>query len=197
MAENKNEPVMVMNGKRFVAAYSARPFLEGMIETGAIIKTLKWSGEKEIPDYKLYQEKDGTYWCVRIGDIDVPWGFDSSVNGYWANGVVTVSRMNVGSEPFDGRGFPFVREGDVFYLYECELGDNGFYGFSIYMRGQLLNSLRKLAKGMTKEDFETKLSKDGANELKNLPEVQELLKEHRLDVKQVILHGIGEDKKEE
>lgn len=196
MADDKNKPVKVMNGKRFVAAYSVRPFLEGMSEEGVIFKKLKWSGETEIPDYKCYQEKDGTYWCVRVGDIDVPWGFGSDVNGYWANGVITVSRKNVGKEPFDGRGLPFVREGDVFYLYECELGDNGFYGFSIYMRERLLNSLRKLAKGMTKEAFEETLAKDGAAALAAIPEVRELLDEHKLVVKQVILHSVGEDKKE-
>ncbi|MBR4942743.1 MAG: hypothetical protein IKZ28_01820 [Clostridia bacterium] len=190
-----DKTVKLMNGKRFVAAYSRYPFEECMKKEGTIFKKLKWSDETEIPDYQcFYNEADKTYWCVRVGEIEIPWGFGADVNGeYWANGLILVSRQNVGKEPFDGRGLPFTTEGEVTYLYECELTDNGFKGFSIYMRERFLNAIKRMAKDLPQAEFEKAFS---AEALKKDKEVEEILSLHKLTLTKVILHGIGEQKQE-
>ncbi|MBO5363458.1 MAG: hypothetical protein J6A46_03940 [Clostridia bacterium] len=198
MKRNQNEPVKVMNGKPFVAAYSNRPFEEGMSAQGVLFKTLKWDDQTTIPDYQCYyDENTSKYWCVRVGDIDVPWGFGADENGYWANGLLSFSRKNMSEETFDGKGLPFERVGDVYYLYECELGDGGFYGFSVYIRDKMLDFLKQLAWRTSKEEFRKMIENNGVQTLMRIPKVRAFLNEHQLKLKGVVLHGIGIEEKKE
>ena len=58
--------VPVMNGKRFVAAYSEKAFVEA-------------KNSARYSDY-TFHELGGMNWCVRVGDIDVPFGFGGEGN---------------------------------------------------------------------------------------------------------------------
>lgn len=138
------EPISVMKcNKRFVAAYSEHPFTES---------------SKEFPDY-VFSSENGLYWCVRIGMIEIPWGFGEKGVGFSANGSVWLKRKNLSASlTFDGSGFKFIKVGNIFYLYELELGSDGFYGFSADMRDRLLPEIRKSAiEAGQKEVFKEKL----------------------------------------
>ena len=172
----KNKRVSVMRGKRFVAAYSAIPFVEAE-QTG--------KNERVYPDY-AFNELEGMYWAVRVGDIEVPWGFGKYDGmAFAANGNFLLSRKNVNAQAFYDKGLPFVKVGDVDYLYECELFADGFKGFSVYLRGRLLPFLLKIAKNATSEEFA-----EAAEKLKDDPDVQAILREFQLTFKAVTVKAV-------
>ena len=81
------------------------------------------------PNYALATEPgtdgDAPYtWCVRFGVIEVPWGIGADESGgFKAHGALYVSREMLDGSTFVGRGFEFVKRGEVNYLYESELID--------------------------------------------------------------------------
>lgn len=175
MLRKKVNPVRVMSGKRFVAAYTPLPIAEEQ-------------NRAQYPDY-AFGEVNGMSWCVRVGEIEVPWGFGKSEGlDYSASGSFTVSRRNLGAESFDGKGMPYVKCGEVFYLYECEIGDDGLRGFNIYLRNRLMPDLLRIAKKSTPETLEI-----GLCELGDDPDVIEVLDELGLDLIRVNLRKINKE----
>ena len=170
----RKKPITVMRGKKFVAAYSEYPFVEA--KSGA-----------DYPDFSFH-ESGGLYWCVRVGDIDIPWGIGGDDIGFKANGFVKVSRRNVSAVTFDGRGFEYKRVGDVFYLYESELGDDGFFGFSPFMQRFLIRAIKGIAKQSTDESFRANVER-----ISEVPEIAALLEEHKLIIRSVNIDMIATD----
>ncbi len=168
----KTKRVSVINGKRFIAAYSTKPFVEA-------------KKQNVFPDYCFY-ESDNLYWCLRVGDIEIPWGFGDDGRGYSANGSVIVSRRNVDASSLDGKGLPFIKEGDISYLYESEFINNTFEGYSMYLRDKLLVHIREIAKRVSAEEFPNILE----SSLKNDPEVAALLKLNMLMLKSVNIYRV-------
>ena len=165
-----------MNGKRFVAAYSEKAFVEA-------------KNSARYSDY-TFHELGGMNWCVRVGDIDVPFGFGDEGGGYSAYGTVTVSRKNVSAASFDGKGLPYVKEGDIFYLYESEYNGDVYEGFSTFMRDKLTAHVTRIAATSSAEEFEAEVNKLG-----EIPAVRELLDEHKLKIKSVTVENITKTNK--
>lgn len=175
MLWNRKKRIPVMCGKRFVAAFSESPFVEE--RDGA-----------RYPDYSFHTV-EGMHWCVRIGDIEVPWGFAPDEHagiGFSAFGVITVSRRNVSAVTFDGRGLPYVRRGEIFYLFENEF-ENGFFGFSIYLRDRLLGSIKALAADKTADAF-----REALPALDRLEAVRRTLDEHKLVFKEIRIQRVNQ-----
>ena len=167
----RKQPISVMGSKRFVAAYSEYPFTEA--NNGA-----------DYPDYSFHKVGN-LYWCVRVGDIDVPWGFGDESIGFRANGTVKISRRNVSAVTFDGRGFDYKRAGEINYLYESELGANGFVGFVPYVQRTVIRCLKEIASKSGMEKFTKELSYLGESR-----EMAALLDEHKLVLKTVTIDHI-------
>ena len=165
----KIEPVRVMCGLPFIAAYSEHPFTESL-------------NHAAYPDYE-FCEMDGLHWCVRVGEMQIPWGFGvDATKRYCANGYLVLSRQNVNAEPFHGKGLPYVRRGKIFYLYECELIDDSLRGFFVFVRSRLLPYVVAIAKKTDPERLQ--------DELKTLPmisEVMQFLNVHHLTMKNVVV----------
>ena len=180
--------VSVMNGKRFIAAYSAAPFAE-----------LESKGASSYPDYAFCDSKKDRgvlHWCLRRGRIEIPWGITFHEGECSANGSLFVSRLNVDETSFYGEGLPFVKESvdgvDVWYLYECEFTGNGFSGFAVYMRECLLPYLRRVAEKTGVEGFRAAVetTQESECELMRLCGFAAKLSEHRLKFEQVIVHDV-------
>jgi hypothetical protein len=168
----KSKRVSVINGKCFIAAYSTKPFAES-------------KKQSLYPDYSFY-ESDGLYWCVRVGNIEIPWGFGDDGNGYCANGSAIVSRRNVDASSIDGKGFPFTKEGEIYYLYESEFTGNSFEGFSMYMRDALLVYIREIAGRFNAQEFPSALE----SALRDDPRVADLMNANMLTLKSVRIEKI-------
>ena len=167
--KRKKKAVRVMNGKSFIAAYSELPFEEAQ--------------GSQYPDYSFHTVGEMN-WCVRIGDITVGWGFGKRDAPFVANGTLTVSRRNVSAVSFHGRGLPYVREGDIYYLYE---GENTANGFAEYLRVKICEGLKEIARRSTSETFRQEVQALG-----DLPEMQRLLDEHKLVLKSVSVDRVVE-----
>lgn len=163
----RKKRISVMNGKRFIAAYSSKPFAES-------------KKQNSYPNYYFY-EADGLYYCIRIGEFEIGWGIGDNSRGYSANGSVIVSRRNVDASSLDGKGLPFVKEGDISYLYESEFTGNSFEGYSVYLRDELLCIIRETADRSSPEDFPKALE----SALREDPRVSALMKSNMLTVKSV------------
>ena len=163
--------VSVMNGKPFVCAYSKRRFREAC-HTGIY------------PDHTFHSQGD-MHWCVRVGDITVPWGFGDCGGGYSANGTVTLSRLNVDEASFCGRGLPFRKDGEIFYLYESELTETGFEGFAPFIRDRIVPHLKILSHTVDERSFT-----QAVQGIRNNPDVIALMREHKLTVKTVTVDKI-------
>lgn len=171
--------VSVMNGKPFIAAYSDKRFKESKSRVAH-------------PDH-TFHDSDGAHWCVRVGDVKVPWGVGDQGKGYSANGTLTVSRLNVDEASFTGRGLPFVKEGDVFYLYEMIEGqDDEMIGFVPYIRDEVLKFFTGIASNTDADGFA-----EAVNGLKSDPDFTKLLMDHRLVLKGVTITKINIIKKGE
>jgi hypothetical protein len=93
----------------------------------------------------------------------------------------------VSAVSFDGRGLPYTKEGDVFYLYEHECDrDLNETGFAVYMRDKLTGPILKIAEQSSYEAFEEDISK-----LSEAPGVSEMLNELRLVIKSVRVNAKG------
>ena len=156
----------------FVAAYSELAFTEA-------------KNSAKYPDYSFHSV-GGMNWCVRVGEITVPWGFSARDAGFSSNGVFVVSRANVSAATFDQKGFSYVKKGEVYYLYENEMDDGGsFYGFSVYMRNLLLPELKKFAKEHSGDYFARNI-----DAFLQLDEVNKLLSAHRLKLVAVRINNV-------
>ena len=91
--------IPVMQAPRFFAAYSTHPFIEE-------------KDKARYPDY-AFEHLGGMYWCIRIGDINVPFGFGKRIDSFRASGLVTLSRRNVSAATVDGLGLPRVQVGEI------------------------------------------------------------------------------------
>ncbi len=166
----RKRAVTVMNGRGFVAAYSEHPFAEARARH---------------PDY-TFHEQDGTHWCIRVGDLQIPWGFCTE-DGLFANGVATVSRMNVNEASFTGRGLPYVREGEIFYLYESYFNESDeLKGFAPFLRERLAEIMREIAAESGEEGLRQGLKAMGERE-----DVRRLLREHRLELRSILVEQAG------
>lgn len=173
----KKKAVSVMNAKKFFVAYSEYPFLE----------------EKNgYPDYE-FQTVANLHYCVRVGDLNVPWGFGSYDGiGYAANGEIHFARKNVGVQTFHGKNLPYEKVGDVFYLPECEFYGEKYHGYTIYLRDHIIPIIKKIAKERDADGFERELSE----EFSRLEEVQQLMREHALMFKGVTIRKIVKEDEE-
>ena len=160
-----------MNSKRFIAAYSEHPFSES-------------KKQASYPDYYFYYA-DGLHWCVRVGEIEIPWGVRNQKSGYSANGSIFVSRRNVDASLFDGKGFPFKKIGKISYLYESEFTSGGFEGFADYIREKLIGCIYDLSDNVGPDEF--KIAMEG---LKDNPNVKSTLKEHMIEFKSVSISDL-------
>ena len=154
-------------GKPFIAAYSKKPFAES-----------KNSGD--YPDYRFFYS-GGLYWCVRIGNIDIPWGIADNGRGFCANGSITVSRLRVDATSIDGKGYPFVKKGNILYLFEYELSKFTFEGFTTRIRDQILVIIQRIADETSAENFPSKLE----NELRKDPGFNAILEANMLTLERV------------
>lgn len=162
--------VAVMNNRAFVAAFSSKPFKEA---------------KRAFPDYSFF-ESEGVFWCVRIGEFNIPWGFSSNGIGFSANGYIVVSRGNVDATSLDGKGLPFVKQGEVSYLYESEIIDDRFEGFSIYLRDALLRRIREIASTVDAKSFPLVIE----DSLRNDPDVIALFKSNMLTLKRINVRNL-------
>ena len=162
----KRTEVLGPQAAGFIAAYSERPFREE-------------KNKAQYPDYTFHKLKN-LYWCVRVGDIVIPWGFGRDQVGFAAHGSFTVSRRNVSAVTFDGRGLPYTRIGDVYYLLNENDGDGGC--FRDFMRDRLTPALQTVAAGMSPEEFRTAAL---CEPLAAIDAIAALLREHQLDLKTV------------
>lgn len=168
----KKKKVSAFNGKNFIAAYSSVPFTEA-------------KKPNAYPNYYFY-EADGLYWCIRIGEFEIGWGIGDDGRGYSANGSVIASRRNVDASSIYDKGLPFVKEGEISYLYESEFTGNTFEGYSIYLRDELLIPIREIAGKTSAQDFPKALEA----ELRNDPRVIWLMKSNMLTLKSVRVEKI-------
>ena len=114
--------------------------------------------DKQYPDLSFFED-NGLHWCVRIGDISIPWGLGA--DSFGASGVLNVARHNVNDSSFDRRGYRDYKTcGDVRYLFLSDFDGNDFYGFTIALRDRINPIIRDLAKGLSREEFEA-LAADG------------------------------------
>lgn len=162
----KRTPVLQPRASGFIAAYSETPFTEE-------------KKKARYPDY-TFHKLENLYWCVRVGDIEIPWGFGQAQVGFSAHGSVTVSRRNVSAVTFDGRGLPYTRIGNVHYLLNDSDDDAGC--FRSFMRDRLVPALQEAAAGMSPEEFRTAPLVDA---LAGIPAISALLNEHQLVLKTV------------
>ena len=172
----KKKSVSVFNGKSFIVAYSSIPFAEA-------------KKQNTYPNYYFY-EANGLYWCIRVGTFEVGWGFGDNGRGYSANGSIIVGRRNVDASSLDGKGLPFVKEGVISYLYESEFINNSFEGYTVYLRDELLISIREIADKTSAKDFQSVLE----SELRKDPRVATLMKSNMLILKSVRVEKITENR---
>ena len=166
------------------------PASPGFPYCAAFLPTLKsWQG-RSTPKPPVPKRSDGIHWCVRIGNIDIPWGIGDNGRGYAANGTITVSRLSVDSTNFNKKGLPYTRVGDVYYLYESEFTGNGFVGFAPYLRDRLLPHIINVADSSPATSFQGELD----TKLRENPELKMLLDSHNLTLEKVRVDRITNKK---
>ena len=166
----------VFQAKKFIVAYSSKPFCEAK--------------KRDIyPNYSFF-ESDGLYWCVRVGELEVPWGIGASSTGgrFSANGTIVVSRQNVDASSFDGKDLMFTKCGDIYYLYESELVNGRFEGYVIYLRDAFLATIGRIANNSEAKTFPDILEQS----LRDDPKFSSLLKEQMLVLKRVDVSKVTE-----
>ncbi len=162
----------VMCREPFVAAYSSEPFFE--MKDGA-----------SYPDY-VFDEHGGLYWCVRVGEIEIPWGFGDEALGFGANGSLIVKRRNVDAASFDMKGTPQARVGDISYVFVNRATERGREGLARYLEPRLIPIIKELASRCGHEGFA-----DAAR--RGLPENGELVRlldEHEMTPVSVYVRSV-------
>ena len=149
-----------------MAAYSAQPFMCKSAD----------------PNLRFYQDEEGRYWCLHIGDFNVEWGIGESLD-YKAHGVVTLTRKKV--KPVTFRDVPakmYITDGGICYLYlkntkyDEEMDDFVRCGYDPYIsEAILIPCIRELAKRVSYGEFPEEYKK-----LKWDPKINAFLKERGL-----------------
>ena len=152
----------VMCGEPFIAACSRYPFLES-------------KGGGSYPDY-VFDKYGGLYWCVRVGEIDIPWGFGDGSLGFGANGSITVRRRNVNAASLDMKGITHTQLGDVSYVFVNRLTPSGREGFARHLEPRLLPIIRDIARRHGHTGFKASC----AEELLRNKELAAVLDEHEM-----------------
>lgn len=148
-------------------------------------------------NFKLGNTEDNTIaWLVRTGDITIPWGL--RVENFWANGEFEFSRGNVDISTLLHRGFPFVKKGEFFVLYESQFNDYGFEGYSIRIRDKIAEELRMILEQVDSADRESTLKSvlEGLKERSNQCEgsvLYQLCQDQVLTLKNVVYHCSCDD----
>lgn len=161
--------ISVMCGEPFIAACSRFPFLESKRGAG-------------YPDY-VFDEYDGLYWCVRVGEIDIPWGFGDDSLGFGANGTLTVRRRNVNAASLDMKGIAHTKLGDVSYVFVNRVTESGREGFVRYFEPRLLPIIKDVAERYGFDGFD----KACAEELLKSEKLAAILDEHEMAVVSVFV----------
>ena len=165
--------IPVMQAPRFFAAYSTHPFTEE-------------KDKARYPDY-AFERLGGMYWCVRIGDIDVPFGFGKRIASFRASGLVTLTRRNVSAATVDGLGLPRVQVGEICYFFEERYGNES--GFIEFMQDRLTPEIAEAAAKLGPDGF-----RDGIREaLLTDKTVGELLDAHQMELKAVAVETLSVD----
>lgn len=161
--------VSVMCGEPFVAAYSRHPFTEA-----------RCGGS--YPDY-VFDSYGGLYWCVRVGEIEIPWGVGYDELGFGANGSITVRRRNVNAASLDMKGIPQTQLGEISYLFVNRVSASGREGFARYIEPQLLPFIRAVADKHGYDGFAGAL----VDELMRSDELAEVLDRHEMTLVSVFV----------
>ncbi|MBP3309174.1 MAG: hypothetical protein J6L90_07015 [Clostridia bacterium] len=174
--KRKNNLQRVMCREPFIAAFSDKPFYEA--QDGAAF-----------PDF-VFCEYDGHFWCVRIGEFEILWGFGDRQLGFGANGSVILKRHNMNAATFDMKGIPTTRVGEISYMFINRITDRGREGFAKYLEPRLLPHIVDIARRSGADDFKTAL----AEELPRCEALSEMLAEHGIElmsatVKSVIVYS--------
>ena len=130
-------------------------------------------------------------YLVRTGNITIPWGL--RVDNFWANGEFEFSRPKVNITSFLHRGFPFVKKGEFFVLYESQFNDDGFEGYSIRIRDKIVEELKMILEQVDSADRESTLKsvleglKERSNQCKGLV-LYQLYEDQNLTLTNVVYH---------
>ena len=168
----KKSPPSVMRGEPFICAYSEYPFLET-------------KSKSQYPDY-VFDKYDGLYWCMRVGEIEIPWSFIDDDLGFGANGSLIVKRRNVNAASFDMKGIECTKVGDIQYVFVNHVTDQGRQGFVKYLTPRLQPIIRKIAERIGRESF---IGSVGDEMLAN-GELAAILDEHEMVLVSVSVGGI-------
>lgn len=177
----KKKLVSAFNGKRLVAAYSKLPFQEAPNgETSDVYH-----------DYAFYK-REGLYWCVRVGEIKVAFGMGKADGiSYYVNGTFLFKRGNQAVDTWDGKNFPYKMEDGVFRLYEKELENGRWSGFTVDIWSYLKPYVKKIAKECNASTFASAIEEQIQEISKSTLEKFDLLLD-RIEIEQI---GNYEEKK--
>lgn len=169
-------PVKVHMEKRFIAAYSTKPFWE---HSGSR-KNIRY------PDY-AFDYEDGIYWCYRIGMMRLQWGiaYQPGICNFHASGELFAERQNMRADSFDHAGMPFEKEGDIHYLYDRTEQGSGYNPEQMLI---LNDRLRRLAI----ESGDPLSFLQNSDNLRNDPVIQEWFARHYLKFQLLTITDIGE-----
>ncbi len=154
----------VMCNEPFIAAYSNSPFYEA--RDGAAF-----------PDY-VFDDYGGLHFCLRVGELEMLWGFGDKELGFGANGSLIVKRRNVDASSLDMKGIPVTRVGEICYIFVNRVTERGREGFARYLEPRLLPHIKDIARRYGKEGFSEALP----SELIKNEELRALLDEHGMDI---------------
>ena len=178
--------------KGFFAAYSdsKHPFVD--------------SEENAPPGYHCRKAPDGKQWLIRMGEIEVPWGFSADITKgrYAANGSILLERSNVDETPLlglKGLNFETCGEGENTFYCHYDLSfkndgtDPGFVGYVVYLRDRFIGLIKAAAQTRSAKEFEAfmrgsktvydRLGNDLSQGFAANKAVQALLGEHHMEVK--------------
>ena len=168
----KKSPPSVMRSEPFVCAFSEYPFLET-------------KSKAQYPDY-AFDKSDGLYWCVRVGEIEIPWSFVDDELGFGANGSFIVKRRNVNGASFDMKGIESTKVGDINYVFVNHVTSEGRQGFVKYFTPRLQPIIRRIAERIGRESFTSSVG----DELLANKDFEALLDEHDMIPVSVSVSGI-------
>ncbi|MBQ8497671.1 MAG: hypothetical protein IJ489_09485 [Clostridia bacterium] len=168
--------VKVHMEKRFIAAYSTKPFWE---HSGSR-KQIRY------PDY-AFDYEDGIYWCYRVGMLKLDWGigYHPGICNFHASGEIFAERQNMKANSFDHAGLPFEKEGEIFYLYDRTEQGSGYNPEQMVI---LNDRLRRLA--VDSGDPITFLK--NSDHISNDPVIQRWFEKHYLKFQALTVASIGE-----
>ncbi len=157
-------------------------------------------GPKEAaPPHYFKYDADGKQWLIRMGEIEVPWGFSADITEgrYAANGSILLERANVAEIP-KGLNFEACGEGENMFYCHYDLSfknddaDPGFVGYAVYLRDRFIGLIKAAAQTRSAKEFEAfmrgeKVYRDERSVFTQGfavdKAVQALLDEHHMEIK--------------